>query len=224
MIKPSDPRAAVADALLALEQATSLQHNALERLGIARNELFEAPLLGGRREPPNEEHAASYQATANMLRRRATRQEADDKASTLSRASWFERRAEIKRAGGVMPRDLRTPGERLGFVDGLRQALLLVAEACDQIDPDDVSTFVRRLVDEEEEPLHGDVTEEAAMLARDAVTQIAAQLPALLEQLGLGHTADGAPGFWPAPQPLVEEDPTPATPPAQNNQDGPDVA
>jgi hypothetical protein len=221
-----DPRTAVTEAHRALEQATALQQTALEQLAAARAELFEAPLLGGRQELPNEEHAASYQATAAMLRRRAKMQPAAHQAESIARAEWFEKRAAIKRTGGVMPRDLRTPGERLGFVDGLRRALLLVLEATEQLELEDVSTFVRRLVDDDDHPLHGEQTLAAAALARDSVAELAGILLPLLEQLGLGYTEEGAPGFWPAPQPLVEdlEPPTPAPAAEQNNGAAPDVA
>lgn len=219
-----DPRAAVTEAHRALEHATALQQTALEQLAAARAELFEAPLLGGRQELPNEEHADSYQATAAMLRRRAKTQPAAHQAESLARAEWFEKRAAIKRTGGVMPRELRTPGERLGFVDGLRRALLLVLEATEQLELDDVAIFVRRLVDDADHPLHGNQTMQAAALARSTVAELGALLEPLLEQLGLGHTEDGAAGFWPAPQPLVED--LEETPPAaaQNNGAASDVA
>jgi len=217
----TDPRAAISEALATLEKATELQQTALEQLDAARAELFEAPLLGGRQELPNEEHAKSYHATAAMLRRRAKGQTPEHRAASLARADWYDARAEIKQRGGVMPRELRTPGERLGFVDGLRRSLLLVLDAIEQLDLEDVETFVRRLVDDAGEPLHGDQTAAAAREARGTVAWLAGErLLPLLEQLGLGRTEQGAPGFWPAPQPLVEDlddSPRPVAAPAQEN-------
>lgn len=223
--KPSDPRTAVADALLALQQATQAQDVALERLEAARMQLFETPLVGGRREPPNEAHAKSYAESAGVMRRRAKTMAGADAAAELERAAWFDKRAEFKRTGGIMPREIRTPAERLSFVDSVRQALLVVREAIDQVDPEDVSRFVEHLVDDEEKPLHGEQTELAATLARESVEALRGVLPPLLEQLGLGFTEDGgSPGFWPAPQPLVNEPQTEVPAPPENNDTPPSVA
>lgn len=222
--KPSDPRTAVADALLALQQATQAQDLALERLEAARLQLFDTPLVGGRREPPNEAHAKSYAESAGVMRRRAKTMTGADAAAELERAAWFDKRAEFKRTGGIMPREIRTPAERLSFVDSVRQALLVVSEAIAQVDPEDVSRFVGHLVDDEEKPLHGEQTALAASLASNSIEGLRGVLPALLEQLGLGFTEEGGAGFWPAPQPLVNELQTEAPAPPENNETPPAVA
>ena len=224
--KPTDPRTAVADALLALQQATQAQDVALERLEAARTQLFETPLIGGRREPPNEAHAKSYAESAGVMRRRAKTMTGADQAAELERAAWFDKRAEFKRTGGIMPREIRTPAERLAFVDSVRQALLVVREAIDQVDPEDVSRFVEHLIDDErKQSLHGEQTELAAGLARESIEALRGVLPPLLEQLGLGYTEQGgSPGFWPAPQPLVDEPRTEAPAPPENNETPPSVA
>jgi hypothetical protein len=205
--KGPDPRALVSDALASAHQLGELHRETLERLEKARAALFEVPYLANHQEAPNPQHAASYQATADMLRRRAGRQEGEHQTSTLQRADWFARRAEIKRTGGIMPRELRTPGERLSFVNSLRHGLLLVWEACEQLDPEDVTRFVGYLVDGEGAPLHGEHLEEVSTLARADVSALMQKLPELLEQLGMGTTEAGERGFFECDQPLTFEDP-----------------
>src|SRR5579884_2800269 len=70
--------------------------------------------------------AAAYEGTAATLRARAAKQPegSDERAENERRASFYEARARVKRRGESMPRELRTPRERLEAVAGVRDGLV----------------------------------------------------------------------------------------------------
>ena len=220
-MKAPDPRDLVAIALASAQELARAHRAAIEQLEAARAALFAVPYLSLQREAPNPEHADSYQQTADVLRRRAARQPAPEQAATLARANWYAQRAEAKRTGKIMPRELRTPGERLGFVNALRHALLLVLEAAEQLELDDVARFVHYLDNGEGQPLH--TAADAPELAMAEVQALLERVPAVLERLGLGETDDGARGFFECAQPLTFGDESPTDRP-DPPEPGADVA
>lgn len=209
--KAPDPRVLLTTAAEAAASSARELVRLTETIDEARNALYASPFLAGGVEPPNLDHAASYAGTANVLRRRAERQEGETKAETLARAAWFEGRAKVKREGGTMPRALRVPGERLRFVDTLRHALLRAGEAIAEVDGADVGAFVGYLVDGDKKPLHDGAIEETTRLALAAIERITAEIAPLLERLGLAETEDGEQGFFEWEQPLTFEDDEPTT-------------
>jgi hypothetical protein len=90
--------------------------------------------------------ATEYERTAALYRRRAARRPEEAERLT-KRAEWFERRAQVKRTGGPMPRELRTPAETLARVDEFRQALAATLAMASDFEANDVRCFVRCLAD-----------------------------------------------------------------------------
>jgi hypothetical protein len=104
-------------------------------------------LLGGERLIPapsssSARHASEYAKTAALLRRRALQSHRtdDERAELRRRADWYERRAVVKREGGIMPPELRTPLESLELVDELRRRLASV-DLARQLSLDEVEAF-----------------------------------------------------------------------------------
>lgn len=80
--------------------------------------------------------AAAYDGTAATLRARAAK-EPDGSPARVElerRAATYEARSRVKRGGQRMPRDLRTPRERLEAVALLRDGLVQVLELSGEVD------------------------------------------------------------------------------------------
>jgi hypothetical protein len=94
--------------------------------------------------------AAAYEGTAATLRSRAAKQPegSDERAENERRAARYEARARVKRSGEPMPRELRTPKERLEAVSLLRDALVELLELIADVDDADLEFFEAALVDE----------------------------------------------------------------------------
>lgn len=94
-----------------------------------------------------ERHAAAYESTAGILRRRADKAEGADKADLARRADWYEQRAHVMRSGAIMPFSLRTPFERLSIVADVREQLVkLMRFIATQVEARDVPEFVHSLL------------------------------------------------------------------------------
>jgi hypothetical protein len=93
-------------------------------------------------------HAEAYETTAGVLRRRALRAEGEERAEHERRAAYYEGRALAMRSGQPMPRELRTPRERLDAVGRVRDALVEVLEAIADVDGADFDFFEASLLDE----------------------------------------------------------------------------
>jgi hypothetical protein len=94
--------------------------------------------------------AAAYDATAATLRGRAAKQPEGSTAreELEHRASTYEGRARVKRSGERMPRDLRTPRERLEAVGVFRDGLAQLLELSGEVDAADLEFFETALVDD----------------------------------------------------------------------------
>jgi hypothetical protein len=94
--------------------------------------------------------AAAYEGTAATLRGRAVKQPegSEERNETERRAARYEARARVKRSGEPMPRELRTPRERLEAVAVLRDGLVQTLELIKDVDGTDLEFFETALVDE----------------------------------------------------------------------------
>ena len=93
-------------------------------------------------------HAAAYETTAAVLRRRALKAEGEERAEHERRADYYDGRALAMRGGQPMPRELRTPRERLDAVGRVREALVEVLDAIADVDGADFEFFEGSLLDE----------------------------------------------------------------------------
>jgi len=93
-------------------------------------------------------HAAAYETSAGVLRRRALKAEGEERAEHERRARYYEGRALAMRSGQPIPRELRTPRERLDAVGRVRDALVEVLEAIGDVDGADFELFETSLLDE----------------------------------------------------------------------------
>jgi hypothetical protein len=93
-------------------------------------------------------HAEAYETTAGVLRRRALKAEGDDRAENERRAAYYEGRGLAIRSGQPMPRELRTPRERLDAVGRVRDALVEVLDAIADVDGADFEFFESSLLDD----------------------------------------------------------------------------
>jgi hypothetical protein len=93
--------------------------------------------------------AVAYEGTAGTLRSRAAKQPegSDERAENERRAARYEARARVKRSGEPMPRELRTPKERLEAVSMLRDGLVQLLELIADVDAADLEFFEASLVD-----------------------------------------------------------------------------
>lgn len=135
-------------------------------------------------------NAGDLDAQADILLNRAARREGSDRDELTARATWMRARANALRAGGLMPRNLQTPLDKLTAVAAARDALLAAVEALDAVDSADVSTFVAALLphNPEDPQIAADLfarTEAPSMLCRNALLDA-------LELLGVYPAADGA--------------------------------
>jgi hypothetical protein len=101
--------------------------------------------------------AATWRIQAGILRRRAARAEAaetstaEERAESIARAEWHERRADLVDAAypapAIFPPELRTPVDRLDLVDDLRRAcdaLVMLSHAVDDAEIVAFGEAVRR--------------------------------------------------------------------------------
>jgi hypothetical protein len=93
-------------------------------------------------------HAKAYEASAGILRRRALKADGDERAEHERRAAYYEGRALAMRSGQPVPRELRTPRERLDAVGRVRDALVEVLDAIADVDGPDFDFFEGSLLDE----------------------------------------------------------------------------
>jgi hypothetical protein len=93
-------------------------------------------------------HAEAYETSASVLRRRALKAEGDDRTEHERRAAYYEGRALTMRSGQPMPRELRTPRERLDAVGRVRDVLVELLEAIADVDGADFEFFEGSLFDE----------------------------------------------------------------------------
>ena len=94
--------------------------------------------------------AAAYDATAGTLRARAAKEPEGSapRAELERRAVTYEARARVKRTGERMPRELRTPRERLEAVAVFRDGLVQLLELSGEVDAADLEFFEAALVDD----------------------------------------------------------------------------
>jgi hypothetical protein len=94
--------------------------------------------------------AAAYDSTSVTLRARAAKQPegSDERAQTEQRAAFYDQRARVKRSGEPMPRELRTPKERLEAVAFVRDGLVQLLQLVVDVDSEDLEFFESSLVDE----------------------------------------------------------------------------
>jgi hypothetical protein len=111
-------------------------------------------------------HAEAYETTAGVLRRRALKAEGEEREEHERRAAYYEGRALAIRSGQPMPRELRTPLERLDAVGRVRDALVEVLEAIANVDGTDFAFFEESLLDERGflPPAGGAVLEQVAFV------------------------------------------------------------
>jgi hypothetical protein len=93
-------------------------------------------------------HAEAYETTAGVLRRRALKADGEEREEHERRAVYYEGRAFAMRSGQPMPRELRTPRERLDAVGRVRDALVEVLDAVADVDGADFAFFEESLLDE----------------------------------------------------------------------------
>ena len=93
-------------------------------------------------------HAEAYETSAGVLRRRALKADGDERAEHERRAAYYEGRARAMRSGQPMPRELRTPRERLDAVGRVRDALVEVLDAIEDVDGADFEFFEGSLLDD----------------------------------------------------------------------------
>jgi hypothetical protein len=175
--------------------------------------------------------AAAYEGTAATLRGRAVKQPAgsEERAETERRAARYEARARIKRSGEPMPRDLRTPKERLEAIALVREAISQLLELMADVDGPDLEFFESALVDERKLlPPRAGPPGEQFVLGQSILRALAGRLGALFDETGgaallpfaipategegiVTSVIAGAPG----PQPRVFFTPGPSAPPAE---------
>jgi hypothetical protein len=164
--------------------------------------------------------AAAYEGTATTLRARAAKlpRGSDEGAEYERRAARYEARARVKRSGEAMPRELRTPKERLEVVSVLRDGLVQVLAQLADVDAADLEFFEAALVDERNllPPRVGPAGEQFA-LVRSILVGALGRLGASMDNTGDMHllpfaipTADSADGVVttlvagaPGPQPRI---------------------
>jgi hypothetical protein len=127
-------------------------------------ELHEAETLA----EENRHLAMEYERTAALYRRRSAARP-DEAELFARRAEWFEARAKVKRAGGIMPRELRTPAETLRVVDELRRLLALSLGIARDLDCADFRRFARCLAD----PAPFTISDEDVQALTQAATHLA---------------------------------------------------
>jgi hypothetical protein len=142
------------------------------------------------------EHAMEYARTAALLRRRAIQphRTEDERVELRRRADWYERRAAIKREGGIMPPELRTPLESLEVVDTFRRRLASVVDLAPHLSLDEVEAFSSSLKAErtDREPRF---SRESMEVGFEHLLDVAFELLGLL---GVRQSAEsGAPVFSP---------------------------
>jgi len=133
------------------------------------------------------EHAAAYEQTAGIYRRRAEKAEGDDRVELERRASYYEARARVKREGALMPRELRTPGERLESVDRVRQALLRLLALIGDVDGEDLEAFEAAIVDPKQElpPRAGSAADQFLFL-KSIVQGVLIRMGCMFDETGRG--------------------------------------
>jgi hypothetical protein len=141
-------------------------------------------------ENDDQTHALEYSKTSALLRRRAVqpRRTAQDRDDLLRRAEWFDKRAAVKRAHGVMPRELRTPLETLLLVDELRHALVDIATLTEHLSAEDLEAFVRAIAGRDTESQLPQVSE--TITAAFALLCEASR--DVLDRLGLRDAPEGS--------------------------------
>ena len=138
-------------------------------------------------EVARREHAAAYEQTAGVYRRRAEKSEGTDRAELERRASYYEARARVKREGVLMPRELRTPGERLESVDRVRQALLRLLALIADVDGEDLEAFEAAIVDPKQElpPRAGSAADQFLFL-KSIVQGVLVRMGCMFDETGRG--------------------------------------
>jgi hypothetical protein len=133
------------------------------------------------------ELASWYLDRARKLRARAARPEtsADQRSEYEKRGEWYEARAAIKRAGGFMPRELRTPLESAQGADFFRRTLAELLDGVVDLDGPEVGMFAGALATHDRSTV---VTQVAWLFNswRGATMQ-------LLEALGAARSGANAP-------------------------------
>ncbi len=134
--------------------------------------------------------AAAYDGTAATLRARAAKQPegSDARVENERRAATYEARARVKRSGERMPRELRTPRERLEAVAVLRDALVQILELSGDVDAADLEFFEAALVDDRgaRPPAAGSAGEQVAFV-QSILRGVLARLGAFVDDAGGVH-------------------------------------
>lgn len=130
---------------------------------------------------------AAYENTAATLRGRAAKQPegSEERAENERRAARYESRARVKRTGEPMPRELRTPRERLEAVAVLRDGLVQTLELIAEVDGADLEFFETALVDERKMlPTRTGPVGEQFDFVRSILTGVLGRLGALFDNGG----------------------------------------
>jgi hypothetical protein len=131
--------------------------------------------------------ASAYESTAATLRSRAAKlpEGSAERAENEARAARFEARARVKRAGDPMPRELRTPRERLEGVGEVRDGVLELLRRIGEVDGVDFEFFETSLVDDRRllPPRGGSPGEQVEFIA-GLLRGLAARLGALVDEQG----------------------------------------
>lgn len=138
-------------------------------------------------EVARREHAAAYDETAKVYRRRAEKAEAADRAELERRAAYYEARARVKREGALMPRELRTPAERLASVDLVRQSLLRLLALLGDVDTEDVEAFEAAIVDPHGElPPRAGSSADQFLFLKSVIHGVLVRMGCLFDETGRG--------------------------------------
>jgi hypothetical protein len=134
--------------------------------------------------------ATAYDGTAATLRARAAK-EPDGSPARVElerRAATYEARSRVKRGGQRMPRNLRTPRERLEAVALLRDALVQVLALAGEVDAADLEFFEAALVDNRgvRPPTAGSAGEQLGFV-QSILRGVLARLGALVDDAGDVH-------------------------------------
>ena len=135
------------------------------------------------------EHAAAYEQTAGVYRRRAAADKVapDERVELERRAAYYEARARVKRAGAVMPPELRTPAERLEAVDRVRAALLRLLASIGDVSGEELEAFESALLDQKNElPPRAGSSSDQFLFLKSIVQGVLVRMGCLFDETGRG--------------------------------------
>ncbi len=132
-----------------------------------------------------EKHAAAYETSAGVFRRRALKSEGETRAEHERRAVYYEGRARAMRSGQPMPRELRTPRERLEAVARVRDALVSVLDLVADVGDGDFEFFESSLIDSQRVlSIRGGPIAEQLAFVQDVARGVLRRLGAVCDEAG----------------------------------------